>query len=308
MLRLRKTIATSVWAIGLAIAAGVCQAQSIGTVTDVQGILLSRNGDAGIRILAPDSSIESGERLLTRPGTYARLTFTDQTTVTLGPDSELVIVQYSYSDTAHSNTAVFDFRQGRLEIAAGRLGARSVDRFVLNTSIGTIAVHRATFIAEFTAPAGTARLHFLRGPRTDRDRSMDAGPMDAGSMDAGSMDAGHFENVAHFENVVYHPSADGAPPPRLLLAQNVPPAATNALSPGLYVQVLDGAIHVANGGGTQNFTAGQFGFTPGFQQPPVILPANPGLQFTPPPSFSSTTGSSNGSSGGKPGEVDCIVR
>ena len=81
------------------------------------------------------------------------------------------------------------------------------------------------------------------------------------------------------------------------------------LNPGLYVQVLDGMINVSNGGGAQNFTAGQFGFTPGFTQPPVILPNNPGLQFTPPPSFSSTTGGTqNGNSGNKPGDVDCIVR
>ena len=56
-------------------------------------------------------------------------------------------------------------------------------------------------------------------------------------------------------------------------------------------------INVSNAGGSQNFAAGQFGFTPSFQQPPVILPANPGMQFTPPPSFSSTTGS-QGSTGG----------
>jgi hypothetical protein len=67
-------------------------------------------------------------------------------------------------------------------------------------------------------------------------------------------------------------------------------------------------INISNKGGTQNFTAGQFGFTPGDQQPPVILPENPGLQLTPPRSFSTTTGSTRGSSGAKPGDVDCIVR
>jgi hypothetical protein len=79
--------------------------------------------------------------------------------------------------------------------------------------------------------------------------------------------------------------------------------------PGLYVQVLDGMINVSNTGGSQNFSAGQFGFTPSFQTPPVILPQNPGLQFNPPPVFnSSTPGSSTASTGGKPGDVDCIVR
>ena len=96
--------------------------------------------------------------------------------------------------------------------------------------------------------------------------------------------------------------------PRLLLAQNTPATTLNGLKPGLYVQVLDGAIHLTNGGGAQNFTAGQFGFTPSFQQPPVVLPANPGMQFTPPPSFTSTTGTQAGSAPAKPGDVDCEVR
>ena len=287
MIRRKSSIATSAWALALAIAAGVCQAQSIGTVTDLQGILLSRHGAGTIKILAPGSAIESGDRLLTRRGTYARLAFTDRTAVTLGPESELEIVQFSFSDTAHSNSAVFDFIQGRLEIAAGRLGARSVDRFVLNTSIGTIAVGRARFVAAYTAPPRTSRLHVPLSPQTDRGPAADMG---------------------HFEYAVYHPPAEAASRPRLLLAQNIPGGAPNGLSPGLYVQVLDGAIHLSNGGGTQNFTAGQFGYTSGFQQPPVILPSNPGLQFTPPPTFTSTTGAPDGSSGSKPGDVICQVR
>ena len=288
MLNRKNSIATSAYGLALAMAAGVCQAQSIGAVTDLQGTLLSKNTVGVIKILALDSSIESGDRLLTRPGTYARMVFTDRTAVTLGPESELVILQYSYSDTAHANSAVFDFVQGRVQVAAGGVGARSVDRFILNTSTATIVVGHATFIAGYTAPPGTAQLHFPLSPRADRDPWDEAG---------------------HFENVVYHPPTDGATRPRLLLAQNtIPGPPSGALNPGLYVQVLDGTIHVTNGGGTQNFTAGQFGFTPGFKLPPIILPANPGMQFTPPPSFSSTIGTSGGTSAPKPGDVNCQVR
>ncbi len=70
----------------------------------------------------------------------------------------------------------------------------------------------------------------------------------------------------------------------------------------------DGMIHLTNGGGSQSFTAGQFGYTASFIQPPVVLPANPGMQFTPPPSFSSSTAANPGSSGSKAGTVDCEVR
>jgi hypothetical protein len=74
----------------------------------------------------------------------------------------------------------------------------------------------------------------------------------------------------------------------LLLAQNQPSnAGTGKLAPGLYVSVIDGAINLSNKGGSQNFSAGQFGFTANMRQPPVILPANPGIQFRPPPAFSS---------------------
>ena len=88
-----------------------------------------------------------------------------------------------------------------------------------------------------------------------------------------------------------------------------PTLPTPARSPGLYVQVLDGLIHVTNPAGTSNFSAGQFGYTPNFRQPPVLLPTNPGIPFTPPPVFNSSTGpsASNGTPG-KSNNVDCEVR
>ncbi len=75
---------------------------------------------------------------------------------------------------------------------------------------------------------------------------------------------------------------------------------------GLYVSVLEGAIHLTNGGGSQNFNAGQFGFVASFKQPPVVLPQNPGIQFTPPPSFTSSGG--QGPKTGAPGQTNCQVR
>ncbi|ANJ87176.1 hypothetical protein MB84_31200 [Pandoraea oxalativorans] len=55
------------------------------------------------------------------------------------------------------------------------------------------------------------------------------------------------------------------------------------MAPGLYVQVADGLVTVTNPGGAQQFSAGQFGFNSSFAVPPVVIPQNPGLLFTPPP-------------------------
>lgn len=90
-------------------------------------------------------------------------------------------------------------------------------------------------------------------------------------------------------------------------------AGAAARPPGLYVQVLDGMIFVANGGGGTSFAAGQFGFTPGAAVPPVVVPANPGMQFTPPPAFSAPPAGAPVAPGAAPAAaprqaVDCEVR
>ncbi|MDP9125355.1 MAG: hypothetical protein M3N82_12285 [Pseudomonadota bacterium] len=67
-------------------------------------------------------------------------------------------------------------------------------------------------------------------------------------------------------------------------------------------------INLTNKGGSTNFSAGQFGFTPNVMQPPVIVPRNPAIQFTPPPAFNASTDSSASQSPAKSNAVDCEVR
>jgi hypothetical protein len=70
-----------------------------------------------------------------------------------------------------------------------------------------------------------------------------AGCRSAHSSRAMAFIAGHSTGV--YRNVPLH------------VAQNtITPS--GGLNPGLYVQVLDGMINVSNGGGTQNFAAGQW--------------------------------------------------
>jgi hypothetical protein len=81
------------------------------------------------------------------------------------------------------------------------------------------------------------------------------------------------------------------------------------ITPGLYVQVIDGLIRLTNPAGTANYAAGQFGYTPSFTQPPVTIPSNPGLQFKPPPAFNSSAPTkTTTSSSGKSNNVVCEVR
>lgn len=91
-------------------------------------------------------------------------------------------------------------------------------------------------------------------------------------------------------------------------AQGVSPPSANP--PGLYVQVLDGMITVSNPSGVMNVGAGQFGLTSNVNRPPVLVPANPGIPFTPPVSFTYVAGTSppGTGAGSKSNNVDCEVR
>lgn len=81
------------------------------------------------------------------------------------------------------------------------------------------------------------------------------------------------------------------------------------LAPGLYVSVIDGLINLTNPAGSANFSPGQFGYTPNFRQPPVLLPVNPGIQFVPPPAFNPPApNTTTTSSSAKSNNIDCEVR
>jgi hypothetical protein len=313
----RSCIATKACALlALLLWGGAAVAEPIGVVTDSTGPLLAKSASGSIKVLAIGSSIERSDVLVSRTGAYVLVTLTDHSSIALGPDSELAIEKYSFHEKdSQADEALLTLSRGRVRVTSGTLGTRDTDTFTLKAGTATIDIHRSVFIAEY--------VQRTQGELAWLDNI--SPPAHAAAVLGGSRarDAYSYVQLRSFDTQNARPLelSDSAPPnsrqiaeavvasrvASLRLSQNMPTPPTNGLNPGLYVQVLDGAIQLTNGGGTQNFTAGQFGFTPGFQQPPVILPSNPGMQFTPPPSFSSTTGSQAGS-GAKPGDVDCVVR
>ena len=80
------------------------------------------------------------------------------------------------------------------------------------------------------------------------------------------------------------------------------------VAPGLYVQILHGVILVANQGGGQTFAAGQSAYVPSAALPPFMVPSNPQMQFTPPPTFQAPAAGPMPRAASMVGAVDCEVR
>lgn len=259
-------------------------APAAGTVTQLSGPLFAQKADGRTKILAGGSAVDAGDTLLTGPATYAEVRLADHGIVTLQPDTRLAIDAFSFDEArALGDRAELNLVEGGIKLASGAIAARSPGRFTLKTTLGTIEVGKTTFIIQYagTAPAAVAAM-----PSRIYLAALSSGMIPGGTL------------------------SDAYSGP-LVIAQNLPnaPPGTGGLAAGLYVHVIDGIINLTNRGGSQSFSAGQFGYTASFVKPPVVVPQNPGIQFTPPPAFSSSTApQANTGVPNKQNTVDCEVR
>lgn len=239
---------------------GSAQAAPVGQVTNLSGPLFAVNKDGVRRVLSVGSRVEPGETLVTEAKTYAQVRFIDKGVVTLRPGTQFKIESFAFEEGApEQDAAVFGLVKGALRSVTGLVGKRgNQDAYQMKTATATIGIRGTDYIATYVPEAETAvsLVPFAQ-------------PLLA-SLDARWLAP---EEV----------TMSDAPP---LLAQLLP--SPTGMTPGLYVQVLDGAINLSNQGGSQVLSSGQFGFTASFIQPPVVLPQNPGIQFSPPSSFQVT--------------------
>ncbi|WP_332853761.1 FecR family protein [Duganella sp. S19_KUP01_CR8] len=250
-------------------------AQVAGTIVQLSGPLLAKKAGGVVRILSMRSEVESGDTLVTEKNTYAMVKFIDNSEITLKPGTTFKVEDFSYdAGKPDADSASFSLVKGGLRSVTGLLGKRNKEKFAMKTPSATIGIRGTTFIADIVEPSEEAVASRL---------------------------AYNLASTAALDQLA-------APVQPLMLAQLTLPSPTAARAPGLYVQVLDGLIHVTNPSGTANFSAGQFGYTPSFRTPPVILPANPGIPFTPPPAFSQSTGPAASTGPNKSNTIDCEVR
>ena len=243
-----------------------------GEVTQLSGFVMAVKANGALKVLSPQSVVEAGDTLMSEDNTYVRIGLTDGRQAVLGPQTRLTIT----SATALSLTT------GQLQVlAAAQPGA------------GRLSIEAG----DTTVDAGTASFNLFYRP--DPAAALAQRAYARASLASA---ASPVQSDAGTALPVWEKVAQLSPPlPK--------PGTTPSLAPGLYVHVIDGLIQMKNPAGTQNFSAGQFGFTPSFKQPPVVLPVNPGIPFTPPPAFSASMSGASGSMGGnKSNTVDCEVR
>lgn len=236
--------------------AGSIHAKPVGTVVNLSdpSQLLAKQADGKVKVLNLTSTVESGDTLESQGNTYARVKFIDGSEITLAPNTQFRIDHYSFDKDKQKDDSSV------FTLIQGTL--RSVS--------GTLG-KRSNDRYKLNTPSATIGIrgtNYLAKyvPKDERiacqlkkEEEANNSKSAADQAQGGSEDGG----CGDFDS-------------------------------GLYVEVIGGAIYVANDGGTQVYTAGQYGYASTFQQAPVVLENSPGIVFNPPTR--------------KSGAIECTVR
>ena len=117
---------------------GAAAAQSVGTVTRVQGSTTPA---------ASDTAVHMNDRLRTGANARLEVTFNDNSKLTLGENANVVIDRYVYNPNKSSAQVVLNATQGALRFAGGKIEQMNQKNIVVNTPNAALAVRGTHFWA-----------------------------------------------------------------------------------------------------------------------------------------------------------------
>jgi len=126
-------------ALALLALAPLAQAQVVGTVTKVSGLMVAKSAEGRSRVLAENSPLRQGDTISTGRNTFGRLEFVDGAAMVLQPESLLVLTHYRYdAGKPELDKVKLELTQGGFSSTAGALGKRSPDATAITTPAGNL--------------------------------------------------------------------------------------------------------------------------------------------------------------------------
>ena len=117
-------------------------ANGAGTVTHLSGTLSVQRADGGVRILSQKSEVNPGDVLTTQRDSYAQINFTDGSSLTMRPNTQIKIEEYNFVQARPQEDNTFlRLIKGGLRTVTGLVGKRgNQDAYKIGTSTATIGI------------------------------------------------------------------------------------------------------------------------------------------------------------------------
>ncbi|MEI7637588.1 MAG: FecR domain-containing protein [Syntrophus sp. (in: bacteria)] len=125
----------------------VMAADRVGTVTHLSGPLFAKKADGTVKTLVVNSIVELGDALITEKKTYARVKFTDNSEITLRPQSQFKIDQFFFDQAKpKEDKAVLSLVKGGVRAVTGQIGKRfQSDNYQMTTPMAIAGVRGTIF-------------------------------------------------------------------------------------------------------------------------------------------------------------------
>jgi hypothetical protein len=113
-----------------------------GTVTHLSGTLSVQRPDGSVRILSQKSEVNPGDLLTTQRDSYAQIAYTDGSSMTMRPDTQIRIEQYTFvQDRPQEDNSFLRLVKGGLRTVTGLVGKRgNQDAYKIGTNTATIGI------------------------------------------------------------------------------------------------------------------------------------------------------------------------
>ena len=117
-------------------------AAGAGTVTHLSGTLSVQRSDGGVRILSQKSEVNRGDVLTTQRDSYAQINFSDGSSLTMRPNTQIRIEQYHFvQDRPQEDNSFLRLVKGGLRTVTGLVGKRgNQDAYKIGTNTATIGI------------------------------------------------------------------------------------------------------------------------------------------------------------------------
>ena len=117
-------------------------AQAAGTVTHLSGTLSVQRPDGSARILSQKSEVNQGDVLTTQRDSYAQINFTDGSSLTMRPNTQIKVEQYNFvQNRPQEDNSFLRLIKGGLRTVTGLVGKRgNQDAYKIGTNTATIGI------------------------------------------------------------------------------------------------------------------------------------------------------------------------
>lgn len=128
--------------VAFALCSSAALAAGAGTVTHLSGTLSVQRPDGSVRILSQKSEVNPGDVLTTQRDSYAQINFTDGSSMTMRPNTQLKIEDYRFvQDRPQEDSSFLRLIKGGLRTVTGLVGKRgNQDAYKIGTNTATIGI------------------------------------------------------------------------------------------------------------------------------------------------------------------------